>query len=206
MDKTKISTLIQSIIDSDKDQYDFTDIVDLDNALSRRLHLGAIDSDFADAVDNYIRFFNRLDDEEQVPIEKREPIKIYINSGGGDVLATLTIIDSIRNSNTPIITINTGMAYSGGFFIYIAGHKRLAYENSTFLFHEGSVGNYGDANKFNNWAEFYKKLLQKLKDITLRYTNITEEEYIAHQKDDWWFLAEDALQCGICDEIISVPV
>ena len=74
MDKTKISTLIQSIIDSDKDQYDFTDIVDLDNALTRRLHLGAIDSDFADAVDNYIRFFNRLDDEEQVPIGKREPI------------------------------------------------------------------------------------------------------------------------------------
>lgn len=202
MEKAKISKLIGSLVESSKENYDFTDIVDLDNALSRRLHLGDIDTDVADAVDNYIRFFNRIDDEEEIPIDKREPIKIYINSGGGDLMGTLTIIDAIKASATPVYTINIGCAYSGGFFIFIAGYKRFAYPNSTFLFHEGSTGSFGDAHKFNNWADFYKKVLLKLKTIVLDYTDITEEEYNAHIKDDWWFLAEDALQCKICDEII----
>jgi ATP-dependent Clp protease protease subunit len=98
-------------------------------------------------------------------------------------------------------TINTGQAYSGGFMVFIAGHRRISYPNASFLIHEGATGTMGDANKFNNWADFYKKILNRLKTITLKYTNISKEEYEKHQKDDWWFFAEDALEMGICDEI-----
>ena len=33
------------------------------------------------------------------------------------------------------------------------------------------------------------------------YTDIPREEYEKHQKDDWWFFAEEALKMGVCDEI-----
>ena len=196
-----INELIDSLITADKDSYDFTDIVDLHNGVNRHMHLGAIACDVADAVDNYIRFFNKQDEQNNIPIEKRKPIKIYIDSVGGDIMGTLTIIDSIRQSNTPVYTINTGQAYSGGFFCFIAGHKRISYPNASFLFHEGSTGTFADANKFNNWADFYKKILKRLRNITLEFTNINEEEYNEHQKDDWWFFVEEALEKGICDEI-----
>ena len=159
MDKYNITNLINSLVESEKDNYDFTDIVDLHNGINRHMHLGVIDNDIADAIDNYIRFFNKQDEQENIPIEKRKPIKLYIDSIGGDIMGTLTIIDSIRQSNTPVITINTGQAYSGGFFCFIAGHKRISYPNASFLFHEGSTGTFADANKFNNWADFYKKIL-----------------------------------------------
>lgn len=201
MDKYNITNLINSLVESEKDNYDFTDIVDLHNGINRHMHLGVIDNDIADAIDNYIRFFNKQDEQENIPIEKRKPIKLYIDSIGGDIMGTLTIIDSIRQSNTPVITINTGQAYSGGFFCFIAGHKRISYPNASFLFHEGSTGTFADANKFNNWADFYKKILRRLRAVTLEFTNITEEEYNEHQKDDWWFFAEEALEKGICDEI-----
>ena len=196
-----IDTLVNSLVVSDKDNYDFTDIINLHNGINRCMHLGAIDNEIADVIDNYIRFFNTQDKQNNTPIEERKPIKIFIDSVGGDIMGTLTIIDSIRQSDTPVITINTGQAYSGGFFCFIAGHKRICYPNASFLFHEGSTGTFADANKFNNWADFYKKILRRLRAITLEFTNITEEEYNEHQKDDWWFFAEEALEKGICDEI-----
>ena len=105
-----INKLINSLIECDKENYDFTDIVDLHNGLNRHMHLGAIDNDIADAIDNYIRFFNTQDEQNNIPAEERKPIKIYIDSIGGDIMGTLTIIDAIRQSETPVITINTGQA------------------------------------------------------------------------------------------------
>ena len=185
MKDIKISNLLDKLIESDKDQYDFSDIVDLDNALNRQLHIGEIDAFVGDSVDSYIRFFNRQDDEDNIPIEERKPIKIFIDSPGGDLVATFTMINAIKLSKTPVYTINIGAAYSGGFFIFLAGHKRFAYELSSFLFHEGSTGTSGDAGKFRNFADFYKKELDKLKSIVLKYTKISDEEYEKHIKDDW---------------------
>ena len=117
--------------------------------------------------------------------------------------STFTAIDSIRMSKTPIWTINVGMSYSGGFFIFIAGHKRFAYNLSSFLFHEGATMAGGDAGKFRNYTDFYKKQLEKLKNLTLDYTKITNEQYEKHINDDWWIDATEALELGICDEIID---
>ena len=201
MKDIKITDLVKSLIESDKDQYDFGDITDLSNALNRQLNVGEIDGNVGDAIDSYIRFFNRQDEQDGIPVEERVPIKIYIDSPGGDLIATFTMINSIRMSKTPVWTINIGAAYSGGFFTFIAGHKRFAYPLASFLFHEGSTGTSGDAGKFRNFADFYKKELDNLKKVVLEYTDITEEDYEKHINDDWWFTAEEALEYGICDEI-----
>ena len=201
MRNIKITDLVKSLVESDKDQYDFGDITDLSNALNRQLNVGEIDGNVGDAIDSYIRFFNRQDEQDGIPVEERVPIKIYIDSPGGDLIATFTMINSIRMSKTPVWTINIGAAYSGGFFTFIAGHKRFAYPLASFLFHEGSTGTSGDAGKFRNFADFYKKELDNLKRVVLEYTDITEEDYEKHINDDWWFTAEEALEYGICDEI-----
>ena len=104
-------------------------------------------------------------------------------------------------SKTPVWTICTGAAYSGGFFTFIAGHRRFAYDHASFLYHEGATATGADAGKFRNYAEFYQKELEQLKEVTLKYTKITPEEYKEHIKDDWWMTAEEALKYGVCDEI-----
>ena len=92
------------------------------------------------------------------------------------------------------------------FFTFIAGHKRIAYPTASFLFHEGSTSTGGDAGKFRNYAAFYDKQLNILKDITIKHTKISEEEYTKHVKDDWWFTSKEAIEFGICDEIAEVLV
>jgi len=181
----------------------FDNILEANGFLNREVLIGDIDSDLGVAVNVLIRFYNQQDEENNIPIQDRKPIKIFIDSGGGDLDATFTIIDSIKMSKTPVWTINFGCAYSGGFFIFINGHKRFTTPLATFLYHEGSTGNVGDAGKFRNFAEFYERQLALLKDIVLKQTNISEELYKEHQKDDWWLDANEALDLGIADEILE---
>ena len=62
---------------------------------------------------------------------------------------------------------------------------------------------YEDAHKFANYAAFYKKQLEKLEEAVIEYTKITREEYNESKKDDVWYLADEALEKGICDEILG---
>jgi len=184
-----------------KDAKTFEDIVNLDGALRREIYLYDITSGTGSSVDGYIRFWNQYDKEHNIPVGERKPIKIYIDSCGGSLADTFTIIDSIKLSETPVWTIAMGCAYSGGFFSFISGHKRFAYPHASFLFHEGSTQNGGTSSQFENYTAFYKKLLNQLKEITLENTNITEEEYNEIHKDDVWYTVSEGVEKGFIDEV-----
>ena len=193
-----LSSLVENV---QEDAKSFEDILNLDNSLDRHLYIADIESGIGSTIDSMIRFWNRRDEEEGLNIEERKPIKIYIDSCGGSLTDAFTIIDSIRMSKTPVITIATGCAYSAGFFIFISGHKRIAYPHASFLYHEGSATNGGTAGQFRNFADFYDIQLTQLKQIVLDYTDIDEDEYNKHKKDDWWMTAEDAINYGMADKI-----
>ena len=187
----------------DSAQRSFADMCAAECAIANReVFVGTISPGLGDNIDMYIRYWNMKDDEAGIPVEKRQPIKVYIDSNGGCLDDTLTMIDAISMSKTPVWTICVGNAYSGGFFTFIAGHKRIAYPMSSFMFHEGST-NSGtvDAGKFRNYADFYSRQMELLKKVTLKYTKISEEDYEHHRKDDWWFFAEEGIKYGFVDEI-----
>lgn len=168
---------------------------------NRMVFLGDIEEETGSSVEQIIRFFNEYDDEQNIAPEDRQPIKLLIHSGGGLLSETFTMIDAIERSKTPVWTYNLGCAYSGGFFVFIAGKRRFASKRSSFLFHEGSSGFQGDANKFQNFADYYKKQREMLKDLIMEYSNISEDEYKDHQSEDWWISAQEGLAKGFVDEI-----
>jgi len=184
-----------------EDVKNFEDIVNLDGALDREVYLYDIEAGTGSSVSGYIKFWNDYDEKHNIPIEDRKPIKIYIDSNGGYLTDTFTIIDSIKMSKTPVWTICIGCAYSGGFFSFICGHKRFAYPHASFLFHEGATSNGGTASQFENYTAFYKRQLKQLKDIVIENSSITEEEYMDIKKDDVWYTAEDGVEKGFVDEI-----
>ena len=194
--------LINDLVENKVERKSFDNVIETAQTLDRNLYLGDIDESTGSIIDTAIRFWNKVDTENGTPIEDREPIKLYIDSPGGSLLSTFTIIDSIQLSKTPVWTINVGTAYSGGFFAFICGDRRIAYPHSSFLYHEGSAGTEGTANQFENFAAFYKRRLEQLKQIVLEKTKISEEKYSAIQKDDFWMTAEDALELG-CADIIT---
>lgn len=197
---------IDALQKNEKEVKSFGHALDLAFNLNRQLFItGEIDMSIGESVDSAIRFWNMYDDEQNVPVKDRQPIKIYIDSPGGELNAGFMVVDAISLSKTPVWVINIGMAYSTAFLIFIAGHKRFCYPGSSFLLHEGgvSLGGYEDAHKFANYATFYKKQLEKLKAAVIKYTKITEDEYNESKKDDVWYLSNEAYEKGICDEIIE---
>lgn len=162
-----------------------------------------IKTEHANSIFEVIRFWNKVDEEDDIPIEERDPIKIYINTPGGDIDAVFSIISAIKASKTPVHTITIGTGYSGGFFIGICGHKRYGLAHTSYLFHEGAAMDGGDAHKFLQRMEFYKLQLARLKQITLDNTKISNDEYEAHRKDDWFMDPHDAIKYGVIDEIIE---
>lgn len=184
-----------------EDMKDFDDYLNLYDAVNREIFIGEIEGGVGISVNAYIRYWNEQDEKDHIPVEERKPIKLYIDSPGGSLSETFTIIDSIRLSRTPVHGICIGTAYSGGFFILIACHKRIGYRHSSYLFHEGSTATEGTSGQFENYTEFYKRQLRQLRGVVIYYTNITEEEYDKIKKDDIWYDAKQALEAGIIDEI-----
>lgn len=196
--------LLNSLKDNKSEVKNYEDVISLNETWHRHLFLGEIDDSVGEAIENLIRFWNQIDDENKATADERKPIYIFINSPGGELSATFTMIDAITMSKTPVYTVNIGCAYSGGFLTFLAGHKRIAYPNSTFLFHEGSVSEVGgDAGKFQNFSAFYKDRLDAMKEFVLAKTNMTEDFYESIKRDDFWMTATQAIEYGVADEIAS---
>jgi ATP-dependent Clp protease, protease subunit len=181
----------------------FGDLVSAKAAIqNREIYIGDIEYNTGADTDALIRYWNREDEKNNIPVDQRDPIKLFINSCGGDLTETFIMIDAIKLSKTPVWTICSGCAYSGGFLTFIAGHRRIAYPSASFMFHEGATNSGGiDAGKFRNYADFYNVQLDQIKDIVLAQTEISEDYYKEHQKDDLWLTAKQAIELGACDEI-----
>lgn len=172
--------------------------------LDRKLYLDTeITDDTSREFLEKIQLWNAEDDFNEIPPEQRAAIQIYINTPGGDLFATWQIIDTITNSKTPIITIVTGTAYSGGFFIAISGHERQAFPHAGFMFHQGSTLVAGDAHKFLQQADNYKDMLKEIKKYVLDNTDISPDLYDKHKLDDWYINTKNALKYGIIDKICT---
>ena len=159
-----------------------------------------IDEEKAKEIFEAICFWNKID--ENIPVKKRKKIKIFINTNGGNLYSAFTIITAIKLSKTPVYTYNIGTAFSCGFFILISGDKRFGTPYASYLFHEGACTNSGDAHKFLQWANDYKAMLERIKQITLGNTKISLAQYEEHKKDDWYFDSKTAIEYGIIDEIV----
>lgn len=202
-----LDDIINGVTDNLKENLkSFEDILNLDGGINREAYLYDISPGVGASIDGFIRFWNNYDDKHNILIEDRKPIKIYIDSCGGSLTDSLTIIDSIKLSKTPVITVAIGCAYSGGFFVFISGDKRIAYPHASFLFHEGSTGTSGTSSQFENYTAFYKRQLKQLEKIVVSNTNITEEEYKDIRKDDVWYDAEEGIKKGFVDKIATETV
>lgn len=196
--------IFNKVLESKRDNFLISDAMDLSAGLDRSIYIPTVLEDSATSIDIAIRYWNRFDDDEKIPVEEREPIKIYIDCIGGSLTDGFSIADSIKLSKTPIYTYVTGVALSGGFNIAISGHKRFCYPHASFLFHEGSIAEFGgDANKFANFAAYYKKQLEQMKELVISSTGITEEKYKEIKNDDFWMTAQEAKALGCVDIILG---
>ena len=137
-----------------------------------------------------------------------KPIKIHIDSFGGNVYQCFGLLSIMENSMTPIHTIVTGCAMSCGFLILICGHKRFGFPLSTTLYHQVSCDSVGTIKKMEDKLVEERRLQDKMEEITLKKTKITKEklEEIYKTQKDWYLSAEESKELGVIDEIITSKI
>lgn len=130
------------------------------------------------------------------------PIKIYINSVGGEVMSALSIVETIRKSPIEVWTIVDGEAASAATLISCMGHKRFINKNAIMLIHQLRTGFWGKADEFEEEAKNNKKLMKILKNIYLEKTNLNKEDLEKILKRDIYMTSKKCLKLEIVDEII----
>ena len=167
----------------------------------REILWNGIISDCTMEIPMYILKWNKED--KGIPVEERKPIKFWINSDGGDTNVTMYIANVIALSKTPVITIGMGRTYSSGGLLLMSGHKRLIFDSTSILIHDGSSGAVGDTGKVIDNLEFTKQMEGRVRSFILEHTKIPEDLLDKNYRRDWFLFSDDAIKYGIADKIIT---
>lgn len=160
-----------------------------------------IDQDSISIIVRHILFFNMEDKGKEV--ECRKPIYLYVVSDGGEADCGFELIDVISASKTPVYTVNLGYQYSVGFLIGLAGHRRYALKNSTYLIHDGQTYVSTTTMKAKDMMDFYNELNNRIRSYVIDRTNISTSEYDSRSRQEWYIFSDEAKKLGIVDYIIG---
>jgi ATP-dependent protease ClpP protease subunit len=132
-----------------------------------------------------------------------KPLKIFINSNGGEIFAAIPIIDAITNSQIPIYTYIEGMSASAASLISMVGHKRFITKNSFMLIHELRGGVEGTYSNILDEKENCDKIMNVIKQTYLNKTNnkLANDFLDKILKRDLILTSEECLNYGLVDEI-----
>lgn len=160
-----------------------------------------IDPLSANIIVDQILYYN--EENKNIKRSKVKPMKLYINSPGGCVYSTLSIINAIKTSKIPIKAHVVGEACSGAFYIAISCHKRIIYQDAKMMLHSLGSESFGKIEEMQERQNELKILQKQLDSIILKNTNLTKDivNDINVRKLDKWFTPKECIKYGICDKI-----
>ena len=141
-------------------------------------------------------------------LEAQDPdkdIQLYINSPGGSVTDGMAIYDTMQYVKCDVSTICIGMAASMGAFLLMAGQKgkRLALPNSEIMIHQPSAGTKGKVTDMEIDVEHFLRIKRNLNEILAGNTGKTAEQIKEVSERDNWMTAQEAMDFGLIDKIIT---
>ncbi|MBM9467149.1 ATP-dependent Clp protease proteolytic subunit [Nakamurella leprariae] len=137
--------------------------------------------------------------------DPEKDITLYINSPGGSVTAGMAIYDTMQLIEPDVATIAMGLAASMGQFLLTAGAKgkRSALPHTRILMHQPSAGVGGTAADIAIQADMLTKSKRELTELQSLHTGQPLERIEVDQDRDRWFTAQEALEYGFIDRVVS---
>lgn len=132
-------------------------------------------------------------------------IYLYINSPGGSITAGMAIYDTMQYIKPDVVTVAMGMAASMGQFLLSSGAKgkRYATPNTRVLMHQPLGGLGGTASEIKIQADLILSMKRRLAELIAEQTGKSVEQITADSDRDNWFTADEALEYGFIDKIVS---
>jgi ATP-dependent Clp protease protease subunit len=134
-----------------------------------------------------------------------EPIKLFIDSPGGDADAGYAVFDMIRFVKPRVIIIGMGLVASAAAIILLAAEKtdRLGLPNSHYLIHQPLSGMRGVATEIEIHANELEKLRVKINRLISEETGQPYEKVVKDTDRDFWMTVDEAESYGLVSRIVS---
>ena len=173
------------------------DLIDRNLLEQRKIFLwGMVNDESAKHVVDRLLYLNNLSHDE---------ITLVINSPGGYVTSGFSIYDTIKQIESPVATVCSGLAASMGSILLSAGEKEKRYiqKHARVMIHQPSGGAQGQASNI----EIQAREIIKTKEIGARIlADNCGQDFDKVMKDfdrDYWMNADESLAYGIADHIID---
>lgn len=162
---------------------------------------------FADAVDNAsahdaIRKIWYLE-----LTDPGKPITFIINSPGGSVDSGFAIWDQVKMITSPVRTLVTGLAASMGSVLSLCAEKgkRYATEHARIMIHQPSISGpvQGQATDLSIHAKEIIKTKDLLVNLYMSHSGKAREVVEKALDRDTWMSAQEALEFGLLDKIVT---
>ncbi|GHV95029.1 ATP-dependent Clp protease proteolytic subunit 2 [Spirochaetia bacterium] len=133
-----------------------------------------------------------------------DPIRIFIDSPGGDADAGYAIFDMIRFVKPEVWTIGMGLVASAAAIIQLAAPKerRVGLPNSHYLIHQPLSGIRGVATDIEIHARELDKLREKINRLIAGETSLPFEQVEKDTDRDYWMNAAEAVKYGLINKVI----
>lgn len=140
--------------------------------------------------------------------DSAKPIRMYINSPGGQVYAGMAIYDTMQQVECPVSTVAVGFTASFGTILLAAGTKgmRYALPNATIHLHQPLGGARGQASDIAIQAQEILRLRTDLNGILSHHTGQPVERIQKDTDRDLYMTAAQAQDYGLVDEVLINPL
>jgi ATP-dependent Clp protease protease subunit len=138
--------------------------------------------------------------------DPEEEIRVFINTGGGDMYAMFAIHDIIRSIPCPVHTIGMGHIESAGTLLLACGKKRSIYEHTVIMLHEP----YFSSDEVNidglkKELAINKVMRDKMLLLLSKYLQVDLKQLESDlASGDKLFTAEEAVKYGLADEVVKI--
>ncbi|MCL2442709.1 MAG: ATP-dependent Clp protease proteolytic subunit [Treponema sp.] len=134
-----------------------------------------------------------------------DPIRIFIDSPGGDADAGYAIFDMIRFIKPQVWTIGMGLVASAAAIIQLASPKerRVGLPNSHYLIHQPLSGIRGVATDIEIHAKELEKLREKINRLISDETGNQVTQVEKDTDRDYWMTADEAVKYGLISKVIT---
>lgn len=182
--------------------YNSATTIPIDSKLFEMGHIfieNEITSESADAIKKQIMYL--------VCKSADKPICIHINSPGGDINAGLVLYDIIQDYADRIYLVCTGRACSMAAVLLACGKTghRFMLQNSEAMIHEPLISNQisGNCSSIKATSMRLVAIKEKMNKILANHTGKSLQEIDESTDFDNYMNAQEAVQFGLADRIIS---
>lgn len=131
------------------------------------------------------------------------PIRVRINSGGGDVFDGLAIYNYLAGRGN-VETVIDGLAASAASLPFLAGSKRKMPKSAFLMVHNPWSGSIGNAAEMRKAADVLDRIGAGLADVYARVTGMAVEAVKALMDAETWLNGEAALAGNWATEVMDL--